>query len=701
MRGLLILACLLLTTTSSLSRIIGYFPGWAAYRDETALLDAKVRALDVLVYNSAFLQADGTIAPSDPFSELSIEQLDEHGQLVRGNFAAVRHLQAQNPNLKVVLSVGGWSGSQHISSVLADPKKRTQMLVSWQDLQAQFNFDGLELDWQHPVDGGAPGNSKHPDDLTHLLAFSEAFRQACADCLLMQTLGAGAHVREGWPFVQLSELVDYFVLHASSFNGSWSANTGHMAPLYANESRPTLSIDRAVQQLLANGLPSNKIILQLNTVGTIWQGVSDVNNGLLQTASSEKAFGTWDNEFTGATGNIAYREVIDKAGAPLWQAYWDTQARSSYLYNRQAEQFISYESKQSLTEKLAYVGRLNLAGVAFWDIEGDADPGLVDHAYRYWQPWQGLLWRVADHLSYWQLYYFAMLAIGLTALLSRYYWQRYQQIRIEVIFHQQWHIWLQQVPQQLAALAYLADHGKPPALELPKPIATGSARLAQQLDSMIDDPWQRLNKLAENLVAPWQADELAEQLQEFLSSDDRVKQIEQVSGEAFPALSSQQFALSVGEQEVLIVECYEAITPDIQRYLQQLQSMIKVARVNASRLLAQPQLLNELSKVACRRDKVRYIKAEKGYSGIYADDLRRPEFVSMRLRYLAIHFPNLFIAPHRSYLVVLDRIDGVVKQAGKYYVVVENEQIPIARGQLSALKERFPQWFADTATQAA
>lgn len=699
MRGLLLLL-LLLVSMPSFATIIGYFPGWAAYRDETTLLDAKVRELEVLVYNSAFLQADGTIAPSDPFSELSIEQITDQGEVVRGNFNAVRHLKATHSNLKVVLSVGGWNGSKHISSVLADPEKVETMLTSWQRLKTQFGFDGLELDWQHPLDGGAPDNSNHPNDLQHLLSFSQTFRQQCEQCTLMLTLGAGSHVREGWPLPALSEVVDLFVLHASSFNGSWSQNTGHMAPLYANTARPTLSIDRAVQQLIGSGLPNEQLVLQLNTVGTIWQGVASSNNGLFQSASQDKAFGTWDNEFTGATGTIAYREVAQKALQPNWQAFWDEQAKASYLYNRADGQFISYESKQSLAYKLAYTEQYNLAGIGFWDIEGDATQGLVYAAYRYWQPWQGLIWRLLDHFALLQLFYLSAIAILLTAFLSRYYWQHYQQIRIEVIFHQQWHIWLQQVPQQLAALSYLVNDSKPEALTLPAPVTNSPAQLAQQLDAMVDDPWQRLSHLADELVDPWQADELAEQLGRFLASDNRFEQTEVIQQADMLALSAQQFSLDVGDQHVLVISSRAPMDDELQRYLQQLQSMVKVARVNASRLLAQPQLLSELSQIACRRDKVRFIKAEKGYSGIYSDDLKRPEFITTRLRYLAIHFPNLFIAPHRSYLVVLNRIEGVCRQNGKFYLVLGEDLIPIARGQVSDLKQRYPAWF-ETQTNAS
>ncbi|WP_119394769.1 glycosyl hydrolase family 18 protein [Salinibius halmophilus] len=692
----LMLCCL---STASVASIIGYFPNWSAYRDETTLLDVDARELDVLVYNSAVLQANGTIVASDPFADLSIEQVTSGQQLIRGNFNAVRALQADYPELKIVLSIGGWNGSRYISSVLASPESQARLIQSWLTLKEKYGFAGLELDWQYPLDGGDAENTNHPNDLVNLQVFASAYKAACESCTLMLTLGAGSHVRERWPFDSLRHNVDYFVLHASSFNGSWSGHTGHIAPLFANPNRPTLSIDRAVKQLTDSGLPRRQLVLQFTTVGAIWQGVNQLNNGLYQPASSQKVFGTWDNEFTGPTGNIAYREIIEQQDD--WQYFWDEAAQVSYLYSPQTEQFISYESKASLAEKLAYVSRNNLAGVGFWDIEGDSEDGLIAFAFRYWRPWQGLAWRMGDHIAFYGVYYLSALLILLTGLLSRYYWRRYQTLRVELIFHQQWHIWLQQVPQQMSSLAYFVTHARPEVIALPAPLVEHPARIAQQLEPLVDDPWQRLTKLSDELVAPWQADELTQQLLQFLAGDQRFGEVACQETKAIASLTDQELSLDIGDQLSIVVRCKGVVDDEVRRYLQQLQCMVRVARVNAQRILAQPQLLSELSKIACRREKIRYIKAENGYSGIYADDLKRPEFITTRLRYLVIHFPSLFISPHRSFLVVASRVDGVMKQGVKYSLLVGNDQIPIARSQLAELRQKYPHWFANTTEQIA
>lgn len=698
MRSLLIFLFILLPL-QSMATIIGYFPNWAAYRDESTLLTTQTRELDILVYSSTRVVESGNLEVVDSFTDLEVEQVSQSGEIIKGNFAAVAKLKEQQPDLKVMISVGGWSHSKHISNVLADPQKMQNLLTSWQGLVDQYGFDGLELDWQYPISGGALDNSNNKQDLENLLGFAKAYKAQCSQCILSVTLGAGSHVRKGWPFLQLKNHIDWFILHASAFNGSWSNSTGHISPLFATQQQPRLSIDSAVQQLLNSGLPNEQLILQVSTIGTMWQGVANINNGLYQSASKEKPFGTWDNAHTGATGNVAYREIIDKD--LQWQKLWDEQARVSALYNAQNQQFISYESIRSLNEKLAYIERLQLGGIGFWDIEGDSKQGLINAAYRYWQPWLGFYLRLQDHLNFFKLYYLSAFLILLSIYFSRYYWQRYQKSRIEKIFHQQWHIWLQQIPQQLSSLAYLTLDAKPNALEIPDAIVEGAQRLSNQLDSMIDDPWQRLDSLIDDLVAPWQPEELANQLKSFLSEDQRISGAEVLEKGELTSLTLQQFKLDLGDEKVLVVQCSQPLDEEITRYLRQLKSMVKVARVNAGRLLAQPQLLNELSKIACRRDKIQFIKAENGYSGIYADDLKRPEFVLTRLRFLAIHFPNLFISPHRSYLVVKERVEGAIKIGGKYYLVVAGQNIPIARGQLKELKQANPGWFVQKTSQAA
>lgn len=64
------------------------------------------------------------------------------------------HLQAikaDNPDLKLLVSLGGWTvGSEIYSVVAGDPALRANLIESALDFIETNQFDGLDLDWEYP-----------------------------------------------------------------------------------------------------------------------------------------------------------------------------------------------------------------------------------------------------------------------------------------------------------------------------------------------------------------------------------------------------------------------------------------------------------------------------------------------------------------------------------------------------------------------
>ena len=80
-----------------------------------------------------------------------------------GNLRQLAALRDDYPNdLKVVLSLGGWTLSQNFSDVVADPGKLSTMVSSCVAMMQQYDFDGLDIDWEYPGGGGLGGNSFDP-----------------------------------------------------------------------------------------------------------------------------------------------------------------------------------------------------------------------------------------------------------------------------------------------------------------------------------------------------------------------------------------------------------------------------------------------------------------------------------------------------------------------------------------------------------
>lgn len=59
-------------------------------------------------------------------------------------------LKKQNPDLKVLYSVGGWVWSDQFSTMAAFKNSRNKFAASCVDILLEHGFDGVDLDWLYP-----------------------------------------------------------------------------------------------------------------------------------------------------------------------------------------------------------------------------------------------------------------------------------------------------------------------------------------------------------------------------------------------------------------------------------------------------------------------------------------------------------------------------------------------------------------------
>jgi chitinase len=73
--------------------------------------------------------------------------------LFSGGYLAVTALKQKNPNLKVLISIGGGreDGSHRFSTLITSAIRRRDFIRSVVTFLKQFNFDGVDLHWQYPA----------------------------------------------------------------------------------------------------------------------------------------------------------------------------------------------------------------------------------------------------------------------------------------------------------------------------------------------------------------------------------------------------------------------------------------------------------------------------------------------------------------------------------------------------------------------
>jgi chitinase len=112
----------------------------------------------------------------------------------------------------------------------------------------------------------------------------------------------------------------------------------------------------------------SKIVLGVPFYGQEWSQVAEQNHGLFEPGKPLP-------NASGGFGNIASTMLKPDSG---FIRYWDSDSAVPYLYNPGTHIFVSYDDPQSMTLKCRYALDHKLAGIMFWDYEGDPNGTLLD-----------------------------------------------------------------------------------------------------------------------------------------------------------------------------------------------------------------------------------------------------------------------------------------------------------------------------------
>jgi chitinase len=335
-------------------RIIGYVA------DGPTLPKISADKLDVI--NFAFAQVN-------PAHEVFLP----HETAAR-SLAGLVALRETNPDLKVLLSIGGWGAGNFSEAALTDAA-RARFADTALALVRKHDLDGLDIDWEYPAHPG-PGISHRPEDKQNFTLLLQAIR-AKLDMLgareggrryLLTIAAADGEAARGLEIARISEVLDWINLMTYDFYGSLTPTTGHHASLYRSRTAAAGSrtTEQAVDEFLKAGAPPRKLNVGLAFYGRVFGKVAHAQQGLHQPFASEGGFVTWQE--------IA-RDHLDKGG---FVRLWDEQAQAAWLWNEKDRRLISYEDPQALRAKADFVRERGLGGVMYWEQRTDPDEQLLD-----------------------------------------------------------------------------------------------------------------------------------------------------------------------------------------------------------------------------------------------------------------------------------------------------------------------------------
>ncbi|MBC1501324.1 chitinase [Listeria weihenstephanensis] len=394
------------------TRNVMYYGDWSIWGGEGQFYPKDIPAEQLTHLNFAFLDFDsnGNLKFTDKDAAVGApvgQDGVQWGGANAGILNALQDLRAKNPNMKIGVSIGGWSKSGDFSAIGENATARANFVSNVMKFIKYTNMDFVDLDWEYPAsvraadlvdnknDEGTP-NAKPADKQNYITLLQDlrtALDKQGVDVkkkyeLTVALPAAQSTLANGVDVEKLFNIVDFANIMTYDMNGAWTPNSAHHTALYGNPADPNyndgFSVDQTVKYLKSKGAASNKIVVGAAFYTRGWNkvaaGTSTTQPGLFQAAEknnkdadlgatygapNEKALATGDG---GRAGGVWAYKSIDalKAKSPTLVEYWDDVAKAPYLYSKTTGEFYTYDNVRSIAEKAKYVKDNNLGGMISW-----------------------------------------------------------------------------------------------------------------------------------------------------------------------------------------------------------------------------------------------------------------------------------------------------------------------------------------------
>ena len=400
-------------TTQAPYRNVVYYGEWSIYAGQKYFYPSYIDGSYITHLNFAFLDVDkqGNLVLCDEHADflaiLPEQSGITYGEPYAGVLGALAILREKYPNMKIGISVGGWTRSGDFPAMAANATTRQNFARNIAKFVDYLGYDFVDIDWEYPgadrdpdpqgngvtIDKGCKGG---PEDKVNFTLLMQAIRDEL-DALgakngkyyeLSCAMSASPTMMAMIEYDKVMEIVDFANMMTYDLCGAWAPYTGHQTGLYVNPNydpatQPdgVFSVDTCVQYLkdtYGNKIDYTKVVIGVAPYTRGWAGVQNdgrdpANPGLFATAEPNSVKAA-DGVMSGTFSQTDLPMLISQYQL---KEYYDETAQAAYYYSPTTGYFFTCDNARSIAAKGAYVKENGLGGLISWMASLDATNSLT------------------------------------------------------------------------------------------------------------------------------------------------------------------------------------------------------------------------------------------------------------------------------------------------------------------------------------
>nr|ARE59262.1 chitinase 7 [Sogatella furcifera] len=305
------------------------------------------------------------------FGTLKDHRLAEGDDKEGDNYKKVVALREKNPNLQILLAIGGWAfGSTPFKELTNNVFRMNQFVYEAIEFLREYKFNGLDIDWEYPR--GADDRASYVNLLKELRLAFEGEAKSSGQPRLLLTAAVPASfeaIAAGYDVPEIAKYLDFINVMTYDFHGQWERQVGHNSPLYPLESatayQKKLTVDFSAREWVKQGAPKEKLMIGMPTYGRSFTLVDQDKFDIGAPASE----GGTPGKYTGEAGFMSYYEVCEFLHGENTTLVWDNEQQVPFAYRK--DQWVGFDDERSLKMKMSWLKEEGFGGIMVWSVDMD------------------------------------------------------------------------------------------------------------------------------------------------------------------------------------------------------------------------------------------------------------------------------------------------------------------------------------------